>query len=63
LTPYGGFFIDFTKVISAGFKVFKAETAASRAGIASAKSLSHSSLIACDAAAASLARASSAPTN
>jgi hypothetical protein len=45
-TPYGGFFIDLTTVISAGFRVFKAETAASRAGIASAKSLSQSSLIA-----------------
>lgn len=40
-TPDGGFFIVFTIVISAGFKVFNAFSAASRAGIASAKSLSH----------------------
>lgn len=62
LTPYGGFFIDLTTVISAGLRVFKAETADSRAGMASAKSVSQSSLIAWDAAAASFARASSAPT-
>lgn len=45
LTPCGGFVIDLTTVISAGLRVFRAETAASRAGIASARSLSHSSLI------------------
>ena len=42
----GGFFIAFTKVISEGFKVFRAKIAASSAGIASARSLSQSSLIA-----------------
>jgi len=46
--------------MSAGFNVSSAFIAASRAGVASDKSLSHSSLIACDAAAASFARASSA---
>ena len=40
-TPDGGFFIVFTMVISAGFRVLRAVNAASRAGIASAKSLSH----------------------
>lgn len=61
-TPAGGFFMDLTKVISAGFNVSRASTAASNAGIASAKSDSQSSFIACAAAAASLAKASSAPT-
>ena len=39
-------FIDLTSVMSFGLRVFKADMAASRAGIASAKSPSHSSLIA-----------------
>lgn len=39
-------FIDLTTVMSAGFNVSKAATAASIAGIASAKSLSQSSLMA-----------------
>ena len=45
LTGAGGFFIDFTTVISAGVRVLRAERAASRIGIASARSASHSSLI------------------
>ena len=56
----GGCLIDLTRVMSAGFKVSKALMAASSAGVASAKSLSHSSLMACAAAAASLAKLSSA---
>jgi hypothetical protein len=62
LTPAGGFFIDLTIVISGGFSVSRACSAASSAGIASARSLSQSSLMAWAAAAASLANASSAPT-
>jgi hypothetical protein len=46
-TPPGGFFIDLTIVMSAGFNVFNAEIAASRAGMASANSASHSSFSAC----------------
>ena len=41
LTPDGGLLIDFTIVISAGLSVLRAVSAASSAGIASAKSLSH----------------------
>lgn len=52
LTMDGGFFIDFTIVMSGGFRVFNAASAALKAGMASCKSLSQSSLIACDAAAA-----------
>ena len=51
-----------TSVMSAGLRVFRAEIAASSAGMASAKSFSHSSLMAWAAAAASLATASSAAT-
>lgn len=40
-TPEGGLLIDFTIVISAGLSVLSALSAASSAGIASAKSLSH----------------------
>lgn len=49
-------------VISEDFNVFRALVALNKAGSASDKSLSQSSLIACEAAAASLARASSAAT-
>lgn len=49
-------------VMSEGFNVSRAWSAASRAGIASDRSLSQSSLMAWAAAAASLANASSAPT-
>lgn len=42
-TGPGGFVIDLTTVISAGFKVSRADRAASNAGIASARSPSHSS--------------------
>lgn len=45
-TPVGGFFIDLTSVMSDGLRVSRAVRAASRAGTASAKSLSQSSLIA-----------------
>ena len=62
LTIGAGFFILFTTVISPGFKVLSAFTADCRAGMASAKSFSQSSLIAWAAAAASLARASSQAT-
>ena len=48
--------------ISLGLSVFRAEIAASIAGIASAKSPSHSSLMALAASAALLATASSADT-
>ena len=41
LTPDGGFFMVLTMVISAGFRVLRAARAASRAGMASARSLSH----------------------
>lgn len=54
--------MDLTIVISCGFNVSKAWIAASSAGVASARSLSQSSLIAWAAAAASFANASSAPT-
>ena len=54
--------MDLTRVISEGLSVFKACILASKAGIAFAKSLSHSYLIAWDSAAASLATASSADT-
>lgn len=47
LTPFGGFFMVFTMVMSAGVSVFNAAKAASNMGIASAKLASHSSLIAC----------------
>lgn len=43
LTRPGGFCIDLTTVMSEGFKVSRADRAASNAGIASAKSPSHSS--------------------
>lgn len=43
LTRAGGFCMDFTRVMSDGFKVSRADSAASRAGIASAKSPSQSS--------------------
>lgn len=46
LTALGGFFIDLTIVMSCGFNVFNALSAAFNAGIASCKSLSQSSLIA-----------------
>lgn len=46
LMPFGGFFIVFTTAMSAGVKVLRAARAASKMGIASAKSASHSSLIA-----------------
>lgn len=49
-------------VMSEGFNVSRAWSAASRAGIASDRSLSQSSLMAWAAAAASFANASSAPT-
>ena len=62
LTPEGGFFMVFTTVISCGVSVFKAARAASRMGIASPNSLSHSSLIALAAPACSFATASSALT-
>ena len=55
-------FIDLTIVMSLGFKVFNADMAASRAGIASASWLSHSSLIPFATFAASFATASSADT-
>ena len=55
-------FIDFTWLISLGFSVFNADTAASRAGNASARSPSHSVLMPCATAAASFATASSAET-
>ena len=42
LTGPGGFCIDFTSEMSAGFRVSSAASAASRAGIASARSPSHS---------------------
>jgi len=48
--------------MSLGFKVFRADTAASKAGRASAKSLSHSVLMPWATAAASFATASSAAT-
>lgn len=51
-----------SSVMSDGFKVFRAWIADSKVGIASAKSLSHSSFIAWAAAAASFAIASSAAT-
>ena len=41
LTPAGGLFIVLTMVISAGLRVLRAARADSRAGIASARSLSH----------------------
>ena len=56
----GGCRIDLTRVTSAGFNVSRAFIAASSAGVASDRSLSHSSLIDWEAAAASLASASSA---
>ena len=59
---YSPTFIDLTSVMSLGLRVFRAWMAASSAGIASAKSPSHSSLMAWAAAAASLAMASSAAT-
>lgn len=62
LIPAGGFFIDFKIVMSEGFNVSRAWSAASNAGVASARSLSQSSLMAWAAAAASFASASSAPT-
>lgn len=43
LTSAGGFCIDFNSVISEGFKVSRAAKAASKAGIASARSPSQSS--------------------
>ena len=43
LTGPGGFCIDFTREMSAGFRVSSAASAASSAGIASARSPSHSS--------------------
>ena len=43
LTSPGGFCMDLTTVMSAGFRVFRADRAASRAGMASARSPSHSS--------------------
>lgn len=51
-----------TNVMSAGLRVFKAAMAASRAGTASARSPSQSSLMAWAVAAASLDNASSAAT-
>lgn len=42
LTGPGGFCIDLTNVMSAGFKISRAARAASNAGIASAKSPLHS---------------------
>ena len=44
LTIGAGFFILFTTVISLGFRVFRAFTADCRAGMASARSFSQSSL-------------------
>ncbi len=41
LMPGGGFFMVLTIVMSAGLRVFRAAMALSRAGIASASSLSH----------------------
>lgn len=43
LTGPGGFFMDLTSVISAGFRVSREDRAASNAGIAIAKSFSQSS--------------------
>merc|ERR1719354_827962 len=62
-TILGGFFIAFTILMSLGFKVLRAETEASSAGIASARSASHSDLIPCATAAALFATASSADTS
>jgi len=62
LTPAGGLFIVLTKVISCAVRVSRAANAAFRAGIASARSASHSSLMALAALACSLAIASSAFT-
>ena len=45
MTIGAGFFIDLTTVISLGLRVFKEFTADCRAGIASARSFSQSSLI------------------
>ena len=55
-------FIVLTILISLGFRVFKADIAASSAGKASARSPSHSSLISLATLAASFAIASSAET-
>ena len=55
-------FMDLTMVMSCGLRVLSAARAASSAGMASLRSPSHSSLMACDAAADSLATASSAAT-
>ena len=55
-------FIVLTILMSLGLSVFRACMAASSAGMASAKSLSHSSFIPLATAAASLATASSAAT-
>ena len=46
LTPAGGLFIDLTTAMSAGVRVLRAATAEFMIGIASARSASHSSLIA-----------------
>lgn len=46
LIPIGGFFIVFMTAISAVVNVFKAAKAASKIGMASDKSASHSSFIA-----------------
>ena len=62
LTGEGGLFIDLTTVMSDGVKVLRAAKAASKIGIASAKSASHSSLIPFATLACSLATASSALT-
>jgi len=62
LTALGGLVIVLTTVISEGLSVFSAEMAASSAGIASARSAEHSSLIPCATEAASLATFSSAAT-
>lgn len=62
LTIPGGFFIALITVISEHFNVFREIVALIKAGSASAKSLSQSSLMACEAAAASFANASSAAT-
>lgn len=43
LTGPGGFCMDFTRVMSEGFRVLRAASAAARAGRASARSASHSS--------------------
>lgn len=43
LTGLGGFCMDFTRVMSDGFRVLRAASAAARAGRASARSASHSS--------------------